>query len=131
SIWFTDPAYDASLSEGRPDAAGGPTNPDGVFNPAIGTQGLADPAIKRELPNGIYRIDPSGRIDLAIGEDQLKSPNGLCFSKDYKAKLLGRLRLPENCANLTFGGPKRNFLFMTASQSLYAVQLQAQGAAPE
>jgi gluconolactonase len=41
-----------------------------------------------------------------------------------------RFRLPENCANLTFGGPKRNFLFMTASQSIYAVQLQAQGAAP-
>ena len=81
-IWFTDPAYGASLSEGRPDAAGGPTNPEGVFNPAIGTQGLADPAIKRELPNGVYRIDPNGRIDLAIGEDQLKSPNGLCFSPD-------------------------------------------------
>jgi gluconolactonase len=41
-----------------------------------------------------------------------------------------RFRLPENCANLTFGGPKRNFLFMTASQSIYAAQLQAQGAAP-
>jgi hypothetical protein len=46
------------------------------------------------------------------------------------AKLLGRIRLPENCANLAFGGPKRNHLFMTASQSLYVLQVQAQGAAP-
>jgi gluconolactonase len=49
---------------------------------------------------------------------------------DSKAKLIGRIRLPEGCANLTFGGPKRNHLFMTASQSLYMLQLQAQGAAP-
>ena len=44
--------------------------------------------------------------------------------------LLGRLRLPETCANLAFGGPKRNRLFMTAGQSLYAVYVQTQGAAP-
>ncbi|MGD0109588.1 MAG: SMP-30/gluconolactonase/LRE family protein [Rhodopila sp.] len=45
-------------------------------------------------------------------------------------KLLGRIRLPEVCANLTFGGPKRNMLFMCASQSLYLLQVQTQGAAP-
>lgn len=45
-------------------------------------------------------------------------------------QLLGRIRLPEVCANLTFGGPKRNVLFMCASQSLYALQVQTQGAAP-
>ena len=45
-------------------------------------------------------------------------------------KLIGRIRLPEVCANLAFGGPKRDRLFMTASQSLYALQLQTQGAAP-
>jgi gluconolactonase len=44
--------------------------------------------------------------------------------------LLGRIRLPEVCANLAFGGPKRNRLFMTASQSLYAVYVNTQGAAP-
>jgi gluconolactonase len=45
-------------------------------------------------------------------------------------KLIGRIRLPEVCANITFGGPKRNRLFMVASQSLYAVYLNIQGAAP-
>ena len=38
-----------------------------------------------------------------------------------EAKLLGRIRIPEVCGNLCFGGPKRNRLFMAGSQSLYAV----------
>ncbi|MGE0816332.1 MAG: SMP-30/gluconolactonase/LRE family protein [Vicinamibacterales bacterium] len=41
---------------------------------------------------------------------------------------IGMIRLPENCANVAFGGPKRNRLFMTASQSLYAVYVNTQGA---
>jgi gluconolactonase len=47
-----------------------------------------------------------------------------------EAKLLGRIRLPETCANLAFGGPKRNRLFMTAAQSLYSVYVNTQGASP-
>jgi gluconolactonase len=42
--------------------------------------------------------------------------------------LIGKIRLPELCANLCFGGAKRNRLFMTASQSLYAVYVETQGA---
>src|SRR5438477_13125320 len=45
------------------------------------------------------------------------------------AKLIGRIRLPEVCANLAFGGPKRDRLFMTASQSLYVIQTITQGGA--
>ena len=41
--------------------------------------------------------------------------------------LLGRILLPERCANLCFGGRKRNRLFMTASQSVYALYVEAQG----
>jgi gluconolactonase len=44
--------------------------------------------------------------------------------------LIGRIRLPEVCGNVCFGGPKRNRLFMAASQSLYAVYTGTQGAAP-
>jgi gluconolactonase len=47
-----------------------------------------------------------------------------------EGKLLGRIRLPETCSNVCFGGPKRNRLFMTAGQSLYAVYVNTQGAAP-
>jgi len=41
---------------------------------------------------------------------------------------IGQIRLPEICSNVCFGGPKRNRLFMTASQSLYAVYVETQGA---
>lgn len=43
-------------------------------------------------------------------------------------KLIGKILLPEICANLCFGGVKRNRLFMTGSQSLYAVYVNTQGA---
>jgi gluconolactonase len=43
-------------------------------------------------------------------------------------KLIGRILLPERCANVCFGGVKRNRLFMTASQSVYSVFVEAQGA---
>jgi len=42
---------------------------------------------------------------------------------------IGRIRLPERCANLCFGGIKRNRLFMAASHSLYALYFNVQGAA--
>jgi gluconolactonase len=45
-------------------------------------------------------------------------------------KLIGRIRLPETCANITFCGPKRDWLWMCASQSVYLVRTNVQGAAP-
>jgi gluconolactonase len=41
---------------------------------------------------------------------------------------IGQIQLPEICGNVCFGGAKRNRLFMTASQSLYAVYVETQGA---
>ena len=41
---------------------------------------------------------------------------------------IGMIRLPEICANVCFGGPKRNRLFMAASQSLYSVYVNTRGA---
>ena len=41
---------------------------------------------------------------------------------------IGRIALPERCANVCFGGAKRNRLFMAASQSLYALYVNTQGA---
>ena len=212
SYWFTDPPYGGQLYEGAPDAAGGPSNKNGKINPKLGQlPGIG--AFKRELPTNVYRIDPSGRLDLVIAESQVPDPNGLCFSPDFKklyvastgkgpgdtgpggkgdihvfdvgadnkltnqklfsdcmvdgvkcgpdglrcdvegnlwassnagrsvgyngvtvfnpdGKLIGRIRLPEVCGNICFGGPKRNRLFMAASQSIYAVYLATQGAGP-
>jgi gluconolactonase len=83
SIWFTDPPYGGQLYEGEPDAAGGATNPGGKFNPRIG-QPAGFVAGKRELPTNCYRVDPSGKMDLVVSEDQVPDPNGLLFSPDYK-----------------------------------------------
>jgi gluconolactonase len=41
---------------------------------------------------------------------------------------IGMITLPEICANLCFGGAKRNRLFMAASQSLYSVYVGTRGA---
>jgi gluconolactonase len=41
---------------------------------------------------------------------------------------IGQIRLPEICSNICFGGSKRNRLFMTGSQSLYAVYVETRGA---
>jgi gluconolactonase len=41
---------------------------------------------------------------------------------------IGLIRLPEICSNVCFGGSKRNRLFMTGSQSLYAVYVETRGA---
>ncbi|MBO1906776.1 SMP-30/gluconolactonase/LRE family protein [Microvirga sp. 3-52] len=212
SYWFTDPPYGGQLYEGAPDVQGGPSNAGGRLNPRLG-QPAGIGSARRELPTNCYRVDPSGRIDLVVTEDQVPDPNGLCFSPDYKrlyvastgkgpgdtgpggkgdihvfdvgtdnrlsnrrlfsdcmidgvkcgpdglrcdvdgnlwassnagravgysgvtvwtpeGKLMGRIRLPEVCGNICFGGPKRNRLFMAASQSLYAVYVNTQGAAP-
>jgi gluconolactonase len=42
-------------------------------------------------------------------------------------KLIGRVLLPERCANVCSGGLKRNRLFMAASQSIYSLYVEAQG----
>ena len=42
-------------------------------------------------------------------------------------KLIGRINLPERCANLCFGGTHRNRLFMAASTSLYSLYVNTQG----
>jgi gluconolactonase len=212
SYWFTDPPYGGQLYEGTTDAAGGPSNAAGRINPRLG-QPPEGGRSKRELPTNVYRVDPSGRVDLVVREDQVPDPNGLVFSPDYKklyvistgkgpgdtgpggkgemyvfdvgsdnklsnqklfsnfmvdgvkcgpdgarcdvegniwassnagrnvgysgvtvwtpqGQLIGRVRLPEVCGNVAFGGPKRNRLFMAASQSLYALYVSTQGAAP-
>ena len=59
-------------------------------------------------------------------------PLGLCgvFVFNPDGHLIGRIRLPHGVSNLTFGGPKRNWLFMCAGESLYRLQVNTQGAGP-
>ena len=48
-----------------------------------------------------------------------------CFTPE--GERIGMIHLPEICANLCFGGTKRNRLFMCGSSSLYAVYVETQG----
>lgn len=72
------------------------------------------------------RVDTDGNVWSAAGWGG-PAYNGVhCF--DPAGTLLGIIHLPEPCANLCFGGRKKNRLFMTASQSLYSVYVEAIGA---
>src|SRR5258707_1194867 len=83
SIWFTDPPYGGQMFEGQPDAAGTGLNAAGHINPRIGTPPEMG-TFHRELPTGVYRVDPSARVDLLASEDVLPDPNGLAFSPDRR-----------------------------------------------
>ena len=75
------------------------------------------------------RVDVNGNLWCGSNAGRNLGYSGVTvWSPD--ARVLGRIRLPETCANLAFGGPKRNRLFMTAGQSLYAVYVNTQGASP-
>jgi gluconolactonase len=75
------------------------------------------------------RCDVDGNVWCASNAGRALGYNGVTIWNP-DGKLIGRIRLPEVCANVTFGGPKRNRLFMAASQSLYAIYVNIQGAAP-
>jgi gluconolactonase len=76
-------------------------------------------------PDGL-RCDVDGNLwcGWGMGSDDLDGV--MVFSPEGRP--IGRIKLPERCANLCFGGQKRNRLFMAASQSLYALYVNTQGA---
>jgi gluconolactonase len=79
-------------------------------------------------PDGV-RCDVNGNVWCSSNAGRAVGYSGVTVWTP-EGRLIGRIRLPEVCANLCFGGPKRNRLFMAASQSLYAVYVNTQGAAP-
>jgi len=83
--------------------AAGPGTPDGMRCDIDGNLwcgwGMGDPAL-----DGVAIFNPDGR-------------------------LIGRIDLPERCANLCFGGTYRNRLFMASGKSVYALYVNTQGAA--
>jgi gluconolactonase len=76
-------------------------------------------------PDGM-RCDIDGNLWCGWGMGTEALDGVLVFAPD--GTKIGRIALPERCANLCFGGPKRNRLFMAASQSLYALYVNTQGA---
>jgi gluconolactonase len=77
------------------------------------------------LSDGI-RCDVDGNVWSAAGWVG-EGFNGVhVFAPD--GKLIGKIHIPETCANLCFGGAKKNRLFIAASQSLYALYVNTEGA---
>lgn len=72
------------------------------------------------------RCDVDGNVWAAAGWVGAGYDGVHVFSPD--GTRIGQIRLPEICANLCFGGEKRNRLFMIASTSVYAVYVETQGA---
>jgi gluconolactonase len=72
------------------------------------------------------RCDIEGNVWAAAGWGGEEYNGVHVFAPD--GTLVGKIHLPETCANLCFGGAKKNRLFMAASQSLYAVYVETQGA---
>jgi gluconolactonase len=72
------------------------------------------------------RTDRDGNLWAAAGQGGAGFDGVHCYAAD--GTLLGKIHLPEVCANLCFGGIKKNRLFITASRSLYSVYVEALGA---
>ncbi|MGA0596477.1 SMP-30/gluconolactonase/LRE family protein [Enterovirga sp. CN4-39] len=77
-------------------------------------------------PDG-FRVDVDGNLWCGWGMGSPELDGVMIFNPD--GRLIGRIRLPERCANVCFGGPMRNRLFMAASQSVYALYVNTQGVA--
>jgi len=80
---------------------------------------------KSGFPDGL-RVDTEGNIWVGAGWVGPGYDGVQVFAPD--GARIGQILLPETCANVCFGGKKRNRLFMTASQSLYAVYVETTGA---
>jgi gluconolactonase len=76
-------------------------------------------------PDGM-RCDVDGNIWFGWGMGTPELDGVVIYNPD--ARLIGRIALPERCANLCFGGRQRNRLFMAASRSVYALYVNTQGA---
>ena len=76
-------------------------------------------------PDG-FRCDVDGNLWCGWGMGQEGLDGVHVFNPD--GRLIGRINLPERCANLCFGGAHRNRLFMAASTSLYHLYVNTQGA---
>jgi gluconolactonase len=67
-----------------------------------------------------FRVDTKGNIWTSAGDGVH------CYTPD--GTLIGKVRVPEVVANVCFGGPKRNRLFICGTTSLYSIYVNAAGA---
>jgi gluconolactonase len=72
------------------------------------------------------RCDVDGNVWCSMGWGDPGQDGVRCYTPD--GELIGKIHLPEGCANLCFGGRKKDRLFMCASTSVYALYVNAEGA---
>ncbi|MDR3535883.1 MAG: SMP-30/gluconolactonase/LRE family protein [Acetobacteraceae bacterium] len=72
------------------------------------------------------RCDTAGHVWCSMGWGDPAEDGVRCYAPD--GDLIGKVHLPESCANLCFGGAKKDRLFMCASTSVYALHVNAEGA---
>src|SRR6185436_19670685 len=77
-------------------------------------------------PDG-FRVDVDGNLWCGWGMGAEGLDGVSIFNPE--GKLIGRIDLPERCANLCFGGRHRNRLFMCGSTSVYSLYVNTQGVA--
>jgi gluconolactonase len=77
-------------------------------------------------PDG-FRVDVDGNLWCGWGMGEEGLDGVWIFNAD--GAHIGRIDLPERCANLCFGGTYRNRLFMAASTSVYTLYVNTQGVA--
>ena len=80
---------------------------------------------KEETPDG-FRVDVDGNLWCGWGMGTAALDGVRIFNP--QGAPIGHIELPERAANVCFGGPKRNRLFMAASHSIYALYVNTQGA---
>ena len=70
------------------------------------------------LPDG-FRVDTDGNVWTSAGDGiHIFAPSGV---------MIGKIKTPRTPANLTFGGPKRNWLFIAATDSVHLLHTTANG----
>lgn len=99
-----------------------------AFDVVSGTR-LANGKVFAECKPGSadgVRTDAHGNVWCSYGWGDPKEDGVRCYTPG--GELIGKIHLPETVANLCFGGPKNNRLFICASTSIYAVYLNDAGA---
>ena len=106
---------------------GGPSNIRvfDVVGDAKLTNGKVFADTKPGFSDGV-RTDIHGNLWCSYGWGDPKDDGVRCYAPD--GDLIGRIHLPETVANLTFGGPKKNRLFIAASTSIYSLYVNDTGA---
>ena len=107
----------SSLNNGRQFIRTGSAEPAGTALDAAPVIGGGSDGIRCDVDGNVWSA--AGWLGDGYDGVHVFTPEG---------QLIGQIKLPEICANLCFGGEKRNRLYIAASTSIYSVYVETQGA---